>query len=120
MSAATQKDMSSSQISVIPTSSASENADMSDSEFGIVDSEYKINDDEATPEPDGTVVVGDDTQDVRLPYRAGRPDLNEDLADLTDLCGRVLIFVCGPKALVGSASTFALKHGYDFHSETFE
>ena len=46
--------------------------------------------------------------------------LEDDLADLQDLGGRVLIFVCGPEPLVSSASTFALNHGYDFHAETFE
>ena len=55
-----------------------------------------------------------------LNMHQGRPDYAQVLSPDQFSGGRVLVFVCGTEGMVQDVSKEALKHGYDFHSETFE
>ena len=50
----------------------------------------------------------------------GRPNFAELLSPENFAGPRVLVFACGPAAMVDDVSELAMLHGYDFHAEAFE
>merc|ERR1711924_284174 len=61
-----------------------------------------------------------DVVGTALTMHQGRPDYAQRLSPEQFSGGRVLVFVCGSAGMVQDVSREALRHGYDFHSESFE
>ena len=54
-----------------------------------------------------------------LPFEHGRPDLAAHIAALAPRGMRALVFVCSVPPVAKLCSELTMKHGVDFHSETF-